>query len=298
MKKALIAICISLLGCDSSQEGYLAPEASVAALYGSIVIANQGTKTVSLLTKDGKWIKDLLRLDASSTDIPYGLALDNEGYVMVVVDGVDRVVRAPLISGHGNESSNFIINSLLNGNLRGITQLSGGDYLVVESNNLERFDTAGTRITTGGWPRALQTAGSGVAALPSGGFIQCSTGTDVVRAYTDAGVQTATASSGIAGTTDVIGCEVGPNGEVGVAFSGTTDTIRVYTNSTLSTVAYSYSNSSILSNPRDIAFTPEGNLLAVDGTSNLIVEIDPSGNFVRTITTAVLSTPTKIMVIR
>ena len=117
---------------------------------------------------------------------------------------------------------NPLTNTQLTGTMRGI--ILNGDLLISEGNTVERFTNGGTRITVGGWPKTLQTTGTNLISLSNGGFIHCSTGTGAVRAYDNAGTQTASAVSGIAGTTQVQACDVGPNGEVAVAYFGTTDT--------------------------------------------------------------------------
>jgi hypothetical protein len=173
----------------------------------------------------------------------------------------------------------FSTSAALSGTLRGLAMLTSGDLLVVISsgNRVEKLNgTTGTQITAGAWPKSLQTAGSGIGARTSGTFVHCSTTTDAVRLYDAAGTQTATASSGIAGTTDVIGCVADANGDIYTSFNGTTDTIRKY-NSTLATTTWSFSNTVTLPNPGGLAVRTDGSVLVVDQTHNYVLVISADG---------------------
>ncbi len=211
---------------------------------------------------------------------------------------MDRVLRIDLDSRDG-VAENYISDINLTGTLRGITGTIFGDILVVETNNVERFDLNRTRVVAGGWPKALQTTGSGISMLPDGGFVHCSTGTDVVRTYSSSGSQLFTASSGIAGTTDVIDCRYSAEtGKVLALFNGTTDTVRVYSSKTLSSVTFSYSNSVFLTNPRAADFKENGSVLIADGTSQRVIEIDSTGAFVQASSSIGIDSPNSILVLR
>lgn len=154
-------------------------------------------------------------------------------------------------------------------------------------------------ILASGWPMALQTTGSGISMTDDGGFIHCSTGTDVVRKYDASGVQTATAASGIGGTTDVIDCKYSPEtGRVLAVFNGTTDTVRVYSSTTLSTVVFSYSDLVPLANPRTADFRPDGSILVADGTSNKVISIDNNGVSQGLLVSVGVDNPNSLVVLR
>ncbi len=185
--------------------------------------------------------------------------------------------------------------------MRGLAKLTSGNILIAESSvgAVENFTSAGVRVTTGGWPLSLQTTATDLKALSNGGFILCSTGTDVVRTYNSAGTQLYTVSSGIGATTDAMSCDVSGNGSgtVAVAWNGTTDTIRVYADSTLATVRWSYSNTTLMPNPVALAYRPNGNLLVVDGTYFAIYEFDTLGNLIATYSDAFIQGATSIRVV-
>lgn len=260
-----------------------------------IVVASVTNQAVALLDPNGNFVREVLVLDGTTTDAPAGIGIYDSENILVSVEGVDRVMKANLTQGTSS-ATNLILNANLTGTLANVTRLTGGDILVVETSNVERFTASGTRVTTGAWPKALQTVGTGIEKLPNGGFVHCSTTTDVVRTYDSSGTQTATASSGIAGTTDVRDCAADGNGKVAAAFNGTTDTIRIYSSATLATTVCSYSDLSLLADPRALDFRPNGNVLIADGTSNVIIEIDSSCQFVRQISSTAIATPVGLKV--
>lgn len=290
------ALFTALSGCGKLDDGAFLRNGSTSATdySGYIIVANNATKSVILLSPTGGYVRDLFDLPKTASDVPVGLGMYDADNVMVAVDGVDRVVVVNIASG---EASSLITDANLAGTIGNLARLVGGDILVAETNNVERFTSTGLRVTAGGWPRALQTTGSGLSPLSNGGFVHCSTGTDVIRAYDSTGTQTATAASGIGGTTDVRDCQVGPSGQVLAVFNGTTDTIRVYSSSTLAITSFSYSDTSILSDPRTASFRPNGNVLAVDFTNNLMVEISSTGSLVATYTVSAISGANRILVV-
>ena len=259
---------------------------------GDIIVSNSASDVVLVLNPDGTY-KNIAFNVFNTSETVYGISLSAAGELLVVVEGADRVVA---IDPVGCAARTFTADANLNGTLRDVTQLSNGDILVAETNNVERFNSAGLRITTGGWPRALQTAGTGLSPTTTGGFVHCSTGTDAVRTYDNAGTQINTVASGIAGTTDVMDCLAMSNGNIAAVFSGTTDTVRIYSSNLGSTIG-SYSDISFLSTPGGIAQRANGNLLVVDRALHYIVEVTSTGTFVEIIGDGVLNTPEYILVV-
>lgn len=273
---------------DSATNG--SEEACLAS--GDILVSNSGSDALVALNPDGTFKRIAFNV-SSATENLYGITWSAQSEeILIVVDGVDRVVA---LNPLDCSTRTVILDANLTGNVRGITQLTGGDILVSESNNIERFSSTGNRVTSG-WPLAAQSAATGLSSLSNGGFVHCSTTTDVVRTYSSTGVQAATRSSGIAATTDATACFVMSDGNIATSWSGTTDTVSIY-NSALAPVA-SYSNTGFLAAPGGIAQRPSGgNLLVVDRVFNYVVEITTSGAFVGTFGSGLLSTPEFILVI-
>ncbi len=268
-------------------------ESNPVASSGDIVVSNGASDSILLLDPDG-FYKALLFNADNTSESPGGVTYNTDtNEVVFVVDGADRLAAVSLTD---LTYRNVVTSTLLSGVLRGITQLINGDYLIIESNVIERYTADGFPAGSP-WPRSgLQTNPNGISARAAGGFVMCSYGTDVVRTYDDSGTQIATASSGIAGTTDAYACTELSNGNIAVAWSGTTDTIQIRSPD-LSTVIASYSNTSILGDPEGIAEDNDGNLLITDGTFHHIVVIDSSANFVTIKANSVLNLPRWLFVV-
>jgi hypothetical protein len=288
----LVLIFSFLLSCAPAGEEDADASSGNCFSSGDILVANSASDVVLALNPDGSY-KNIVFNVFNNSESVFGISMSAAGELLVAVEGADRIVA---IEPSACGARTFTADANLNGTLRGITQVSNGDVLVVETNNVERFNSAGLRITTGGWPRALQTAGTGLSPTSTGGFVHCSTGTDAVRTYDNAGTQINTVVSGIAGTTDVMDCLAMSNGNIAAVFSGTTDTVRIYSSNLGSTVG-SYSDISFLSTPGGIAQRANGNLLIVDRLLHYIVEVTNTGTFVNIIGDGVLNSPEFILVV-
>ena len=277
-------------GEDDSSGG---SEASPLASSGDIVVSNYYSDSVLLLDSDG-FYKALIYNVANNAESLYGVEYNpTTNEAIIGVDGSDRVVGVSLTD---SSVRNVITDANLSGTIRGIAQLISGDYLILESNNVERFTSSGFRNTTG-WPIAtIQSNPGNIFPLANGGFGVCSYGTDVIRTYDAAGTQVATASSGIAGTTNAYGCIEMSNGNIAVTWNGTTDTVQILS-SDLSTVNSSFSNTAVLPSPYGIAQDNDGNLLVTDITYHHIVVLDSSGTLVNVKGNSVLSYPRDLFVV-
>lgn len=289
----LIICCLSSCKVPFVLEDPKPTTSNFTMVPGDIVVSNTGNDSLILLDSDGNF-KDTLLDVVNGSETIYGIGwLESTNELIVTVDGSDRVMA---ISAFDGEVRTFITNANLAGTLRGITQLTGGDILIIESNNVERFTTNAVRVTSG-WPiTGIMTTPEQIDALSNGGFVACSRGTDEVRTYTSAGVQVNSTASGVGGTTDGYGCIEMTDGRIATVWVGTTDSVIIF-NAALSSAVATYSDTSLLGNPRGIAQAKNGNLLIVDATLHHIVEIDTTATFVRTLGSSTLSTPQHIFVI-
>lgn len=301
MLVAAVIGAILISSCSSERSDFLSEEAQLEVVEYSdyVVVANATGKSVTLLNPQFQFVRDLILFKKTSADTPWGLALRNETELLVSVEGVDRILSTDINIGNSS-ARDFIVDTNFSGApVRGLAILNSGDIIASEGATVERFNSSGVRTTTGGWPRSLQAAGTQLSALPSGGFIHCSSGTNVVRAYDANGTQTATVASGITGTAAVGGCAVGPAGQVVASFFGTTDTIRMYSNATLSTVLWSFSDVTLLGNPSAIGIRANGNVVVIDATSNLIVELNGStGAFVNGYSNSAINGAVSLLILR
>lgn len=264
------------IGCQPKAVSEESESTSVVVSSGDIIISNQGADTVLLFDSTGVFKSVLYEISTVNGEALTGISENTvTGEILIAVDGTpDRVMA---IKKSDLSSRQFIKDATnFTGTIRGVAYLTSGETVVVETNNVEKFDSVGYRTTAGSWPKALQTTGSGIDAMTGGGFVHCSTGSDVVRTYDASGTQVATVSSGIASTTDALDCRSTPDGGIVASWSGTTDTIRKYS-ANLSTVQWSYSSPSVLSSPTGLAVRANGNVLALDSVLNHVVEISFNG---------------------
>lgn len=263
---------------------------------GDIIVSNSGSGSVLAFESNGTFRRVVFSTNPVS-EKPYGLAWNSSTQEIIIAVGTSRVMA---VNMSDCTERTLVSDTNLSGALRGIAVLTGADLLIAEANNVERFTPASptwTRITAGGWPRALQTTPTMIAPMSNGGFVHCSTGTDVVRTYNSAGTQVATRASGIATTTDANGCIEMSNGNIATVWNGTTDTVSIY-DSTLTTSLFTFSDLANLGNPGGIAQRANGNLLITERTNHLLMEITATGSYVGTLAAgSVLSTPEYILVV-
>lgn len=268
-------VCALGLGCQPKKLTDTADDGEIQS--GDIIVSNAGADTVLLFDSAGKFKSVIYEISTADGEALTGITENIvTGEILIAIDGTpDRVVA---VKKSDLTARDFIKNATnFTGTIKGIAYLTSGDTLAVETSNVEKFDSLGYRVTTGSWPKALQTTGSGLDAISGGGFVHCSTGSDVVRTYDATGAQVATVSSGITGTTDASDCKTAPDGGIVAAWSGTTDTIRKYS-ADLGTTVWSYSNLTILSTPAGVAVRSNGNVLALDSVLNHVVEISFDGS--------------------
>lgn len=285
-----------LFGCKQDAPVPTTSSSSYLIKPGDILVVNTTSDSLLHFDSDGNYKGVLYDLDNVGESM-YGIAWKSDTKeIIFTVNGAPRVGAISVVDG---TYRNLITDTNLTGTLRGLTQLPGGDILVIETANVERFTTAGVRRTSVSgitWPNTF----SGTAApeqihtTTNGEIILC--GSANVNRFTQNAVRVGAAVvSAIAGTTAANGCIEMSNGSIAVAFSGTTDTIRtVGAGMTQASIATIYSDLAVLASPRWLTQTLNGNLLTVDSVFNQIVEITTSGTFVRTLGGSLLGTPNAV----
>lgn len=263
---------------------------------GDIIVTSTASDSLIHLDSDGNF-KSVLYTLPLSTDSIHSVAFKSDTKeIIFTINGTARVGALSVVDGTYRD---FITNVNLTGALRGLAQLPGGDILIAEANNVERFSTEGIRRTLVSgivWPNTL-----GATAAPeqihiaaNGDIIVC--GSANVNRFTQNAVRVGAAVvSAIAATTTATGCIEMTNGLIASAFSGTTDTFRTVAATVLqATIATIYSDLAFLSTPRWLTQNLRGNLLSADSTFNWIVEFTPSGTFVRTLGASVVVAPNAV----
>lgn len=289
-------ICLFVtISCESITESPIATKNSDGAILktGDIVVTSNVSDSAIVLDQNGNFKSVLFNADNSLEQVT-GITWNAEtSEVVIVINGSpDRVIGISAIDGSERE---IIRSAFLNGNTYGVTIMPDGDYIVVESNNLERFTSTGTRVNDGDFPKAsIMTTMQQLNPLSSGDFVACATGSDRVRIYNDAGVQQQERASGIASTTNSYGCGELPNGNIVSTWDGTNDSVTIY-DSTLGTELFRYSDTGTLNAPRGIGIKANGNILVTDAGFDRIIELNSEAEFVRIFASAFLSDPYQII---
>lgn len=263
---------------------------------GDIIVTSQTSDSLVQLDSDGNF-KSILHTLPVATDSIHSVAFKSDTKeIIFTINGTARVGAISVVDG---AFRTFILNVNLTGALRGLAQLPGGDILIAEANNVERFSSEGVRRTLVSgvtWPNTL-----GATAAPeqihiaaNGDIIVC--GSANVNRFTQNAVRVGAAVvSAIAATTTATGCIEMTNGSIATAFSGTTDTYRSVASTMLqASIATIYSDLAYLSTPRWLTQNLSGNLLSADSALNQIVEFTPTGSFVRTLGGSVVVAPNAV----
>lgn len=263
---------------------------------GDILVVNMTSDSLLHFDSNGVYKGVLYDVDNIGESL-YGIAFKSDTKeIIFTVNGAPRVGAISVVDG---TYRNLISDANLTGTLRGLTQIPGGDILVIETANVERFTSAGVRRTSVSgvtWPNTFSAtaAPEQIHTTANGELILCGSA-NVNRFTTNAVRVGAAVVSAIAGTTAANGCIEMSNGSIAVAFNGTTDTIRtVGSGMTQASIATIYSDLAVLASPRWLTQTLNGNLLTVDSVFNQIVEITTTGTFVRTLGGGVLGTPNAV----
>lgn len=263
---------------------------------GDIIVSSLTSDSLVQLDSDGNF-KSILHTLPVPTDSIYAMAFKSDTKeIIFTINGTARVGAISVVDG---SYRTLILNVNLTGALRGLAQLPGGDILIAEANNVERFSSEGVRRTLVSgvtWPNTLSAtaAPEQIDIAANGDIIVC--GSANVNRFTQNAVRVGAAVlSAIAGTTAATGCIEMSNGSIATAFSGTTDTYRSVASTMLqASIATIYSDLAYLSTPRWLTQNLSGNLLSADSALNQIVEFTPTGSFVRTLGGSVVVAPNAV----
>lgn len=291
--------CVDAVDPDSTST--LTQEEIIASSYmveGDLVVTNYSGDSAILLDADGNF-KELIYNVQNNQEQVVGVgwnAQTNE--VILTINGFpDRIMGVAASDG---TIRTIVQNNQFSGNTFGVTINSNGEFLAIESHQIEKFDSAGNRINNGTFPTGtLFNNLAQVNSLNGGGFVVCGYGGDQVATYNSSAIQQNSTASGIGGTTNGYGCDSFPDGSIVASWEGSTDTVRIY-NSTLSSTLASYSDTTQLSSPRGIEVKANGNILVTDVGYHYLVELSyDSGagslSFVRNIGGGLLNYPWQVL---
>ena len=271
----------------TSQENLIKP--------GDLIVTNGGSRSLILLDSAGNYKRILYDFD--NLDYVYGISFKHDTKeIIFTINGAPRVGAISVIDG---TYRNLISDINLTGVLKGLTQLNNGDILVAKATSIERFTSKGIRITSAIapiWPITVGVSSvEQLSATKDGGFISCSSVSDNVRKFSKDFVPMASIVSGIPLNTDAMGCIELTDGKIVMAFSGTgLDQIMSVAGDLSGTNLELYLDQGVLTSPKSLSQSLNGNILVVDSGFNYILEITTTGLFVRTLGDSVLSAPNAV----
>lgn len=269
-----------------------------------IVVVNQTNDSIVLLDPDGNFKTTLVDEPTSTTINFSGLNWDSvdKRLIFVYDSSIVSLEGVRSISPYNGRVEEVINTVALTGTMRSLARLTNGDYIIAESATvLEKFDSNLVRVGNP-FMTTLVNANNDLNALSTGGFLSCSSSTgSAIRTHTVTGTTVATASATVptpsmGSAMACIGAKERPDGTIAVSYSGTNDGVRVYS-ADLSTIVWTYQNSTVLSNPGKLAVRSNGNVLVPDLTLHHIVELSSTGQFVRIIQGAFVASAGHIKVI-
>lgn len=295
-----ILLFFTIVGCVYVPEDPKTTGTSFFVGPGDILVINYQTNEVIALDQNGNFKRVVYSVDVATGRIVSLAWKSTSNEILIAVDGADRIMA---LSAYDGSERIFIATSqiALTTTGTGMAELANGEIIVAENGNTaEKLTEDGARITTGGWPKNLAfNTMRQVSATADGGFIGCSIATDQVRKFDSDGNLLATGTSAIAGTTDAYGCLEMTNGEIAIAWRGTTDSLQVY-DSGLTGAHTTFDNTSTaltFADPRSVAQATNGNLLVLDYTTQVIFEVTTAGDFVRAMAGSFMKQPIHLIVI-
>lgn len=302
----IVALFVCLGSCAPPPPGGLGippsePNTPAVSYSGNIIVANNTARTVVMFDSDMNYIKHVIQL--TSGNVPASLAYFDSDEILVAIEGApDRVIRVSLTDG--SYTTPILDTTNFTGTVKGVARLASGDIIASDAAtgaHLEKFTSAGTRITAG-FPFTLLNTLREIFPLPNGNFVACAAGTgDIVRVYTPSGAGVfagATATSpapSLGAAHDGNGCAANSASQVAVSWSGASDTVRLYA-ANLSSTVWSFTNPD-LTTPGPLAVRPNNNFLVADSVTGVIYEIDgTAGTYVTQYSSPYVDIPNAVLV--
>lgn len=290
----IMTLFLIITGCKSEDPVPTTSSQAFLIKPGDLIVVNSTSDSLLLLDSNGNFKTVLYDVDNIGESL-YAIAFKSDTKeIMFTVNGATRVGAVSVVDG---SYRSLISDANLTATVRGLTQLSGGDILVAENNNVERFSTTGVRkvlVNAVVWPNTLgaMTNIEQLHATANGELIACASTSDNIRRFTANAVQVGAIIA--TGGADPFGCVEMANGNIAMSYNiGTTDSIRT-ASSLLAGVTSIYADQAYLGSPRTLTIALNGNILTVDSVYNQIVEITPTGTFVRTLGGGILGTPNAV----
>lgn len=173
MKHFLAAIILSLslsgliTSCASKEGSFFAASLGLGEDLILVVGAGVAATTnwaITVYDTNGNLL-DILADYGKTAEQPHGIAVFDSFNFIVAVDGTDRLEKVNIFGGN----TLWTNHPQLTGNLFDIKKDASGNFYVVESNTIERFDSSGNRANgTSATPYIAATTGACVLNTPHG----------------------------------------------------------------------------------------------------------------------------------
>lgn len=220
--------------------------------------------------------------------------------ILLSIDGTpDRIEAVSVLTGI---SRSFYNNTtLFTGTPLGIAYLPiSGDVIASEGATIERFTSSGIREVHGAiWPTNVHANASQIIPLANGNWLSCSSSAGVrITPDSITALGAIATATGPTGATISFGCAELSNGTIVVAWNGAAaDHVYTYAPDLSGGTAIVNNNQSLLSDPRGVAIGENDEIYIADGTRNVIVQLDASGNVIREFGNSILNSPRHLLVI-
>ncbi len=267
---------------------------------GDVVVSSLTNDSIAVFDADGTFKKILYQIPTAADAIGAIAWLEDTSEILVAVDGTpDRIEAISAVTGATRTFYNNV--TFFTGTLTSLVQLkTSTDVIATEGATIERFSARGIRESYGAiWPTSAHANSQHLVGLSTGNWLSCSS-TAGLRISPDsvtalAAVATAT---GPAGATASFGCGELSNGKIVVGWNGAAaDHVYVYSATLTGGTSILSTAPAILGDPRGIAVGENDEIYVVDGTRNVVVELDASGNHVREFGSSVLQAPRHVLVV-
>lgn len=282
---SVFALCITVflgvLSCEKKEGDFYA--AALGLNEDRVLVASQlaTARTVSAYDLDGNLLGILADYQAEANG-PRGLALYDSLYVLLSLDGDDRVDMVYL----GGGRTSYIQGALFAGVIGRIIQHPNTlDYFVIENSNaIERFSREGQRIPVSGnsfvsgalAPCAAPSSLRALVINNNGHLLAVQSGTTAAFQYT-IGSTNASACSALgalpANANDVI------NHSDGNLYWVSTNSNVYRASQTLSGSTSIFYNTATINTPTALAELPNGDLIIASDTTDSLEVISTSGEY-------------------
>lgn len=286
----LLVLGSVLSGCGAKE--FLIDALNEATLQsGDILVVSGGTVAstvtpfplhqIAAYTSDGRF-KRIVYKESVTTSQLMGLTIDFGGsQLLFTVDTTDRVNRISF--SNPNQLLSPLLNGAVNGTtLRSVASLSDGGTLIAESTTvLEKLDTNGNQVTTGGFPITVGANLMKVRRISGDRFVIVYTGgNDSPSVRANAGTAITTIASGLACGTNCDPSDIVelPDGRFVISYTSTAaQGLHLYSSS-FAYIGVLYQNTAVLPAPYTMTVAHDGGVIACTLTLSTCEKFQVIGN--------------------